>query len=171
MESKIRKYHSIWYGDNLMSKLKNILRYWLPLAAVTTLLCGLIYLAVQQSLRWGANDPQIQMAEDAAAALAAGGHAEVHAARRPGGNIHQPGPVHGHLQRYRASRWFPPASCMEQLPSCHRVFSTIPVRTMKTGYPGNPRPGSGSRRWWSLMAARSRGSSWRDVRCAKWRNA
>ena len=52
---------------------KNILRHWLPPAAVTTLLCGLVYLAVQQSLRWGANDPQIQMAEDAAAALAAGG--------------------------------------------------------------------------------------------------
>lgn len=54
-------------------KIKNIIRYWLPLAAVTTLLSGLIYLAVQQSMRWGANDPQIQMAEDAAAALAAGG--------------------------------------------------------------------------------------------------
>jgi hypothetical protein len=54
-------------------KIKNIIRYWLPLAAVITLLSGLIYLAVQQSLRWGANDPQIQMAEDAAAALAAGG--------------------------------------------------------------------------------------------------
>jgi hypothetical protein len=54
-------------------KIKNVIRYWLPLAAVTTLLSGLIYLAVQQSLRWGANDPQIQMAEDAAAVLAAGG--------------------------------------------------------------------------------------------------
>ena len=53
-------------------KIKNVIRYWLPLAAVTTLLSGLIYLAVQQSLRWGANDPQIQMAEDAAAVLAAG---------------------------------------------------------------------------------------------------
>jgi hypothetical protein len=57
-------------------KTKNIIRYWLPLAVVTTLLSGLIYLAVQQSLRWGANDPQIQMAEDAGAALAAGGSLE-----------------------------------------------------------------------------------------------
>jgi hypothetical protein len=56
-----------------LSKLSNIIRYWLPLAAVITLLSGLIYLAVQQSLRWGANDPQIQMAEDAGAALATGG--------------------------------------------------------------------------------------------------
>jgi hypothetical protein len=59
-----------------MSRIKNILRHWLPLAAVTTLLCGLVYLVVQQSLRWGANDPQIQMAEDGAADLAAGGTPE-----------------------------------------------------------------------------------------------
>ena len=59
-----------------MSIYKNIIRHWLPLAVVITILCGLIYLAVQQSLRWGANDPQIQMAEDAAAALAAGGTPE-----------------------------------------------------------------------------------------------
>jgi hypothetical protein len=57
-------------------KVKNILGHWLPLAIVTTLLCGLVYMAVQQSLRMGANDPQIQMAEDAAVALAAGGKPE-----------------------------------------------------------------------------------------------
>ena len=56
-----------------MSKVKNILRHWLPLAVVIVLLCGLIYLTVQQSLRMGANDPQIQMAEEAATSLAAGG--------------------------------------------------------------------------------------------------
>jgi len=56
-----------------LSKVKNILRHWLPLAVVVVLLCGLVYLTVQQSLRMGANDPQIQMAEDAAASLAAGG--------------------------------------------------------------------------------------------------
>jgi hypothetical protein len=53
-------------------RIKAILRRWLPLAAVTTLLCGLIYLVAQQSLRMGANDPQIQMAEDAANALSTG---------------------------------------------------------------------------------------------------
>ncbi len=37
-----------------------------------TLLCLIIYLAVQQTLRQTANDPQIQMAEDAAAVLARG---------------------------------------------------------------------------------------------------
>lgn len=52
--------------------MKNIPRHWLPLAVVTTALCRLVYLAVQQSLRWGANDPQIQMAEDAADTLSAG---------------------------------------------------------------------------------------------------
>jgi len=56
-----------------LSKVKKILRHWLPLAVVIVLLCGLVYLTVQQSLRMGANDPQIQMAEDAAASMAAGG--------------------------------------------------------------------------------------------------
>ena len=56
-----------------MQRIKNIFRYWLPLAAVIVALSGLVYLAVQQALRTGANDPQIQMAEDAAAALAQGG--------------------------------------------------------------------------------------------------
>lgn len=68
----------------MLIKIINILRQWLPLAVVTTLLCGLVYLVVQQTLRQGANDPQIQMAEDAAAALAAGGTAE---AVLPAGNV------------------------------------------------------------------------------------
>ena len=48
------------------------LKYWLPLAAVITLFCGLLYATVQQSYRMGANDPQIQMAEDTARALESG---------------------------------------------------------------------------------------------------
>jgi hypothetical protein len=55
-----------------MYRVTNILRQWLPLAVVITLLCGLIYTAGQQMLRWSANDPQIQMAQDTAAALTAG---------------------------------------------------------------------------------------------------
>ena len=55
-----------------MKKLMQILAIWLPIAVVTTALCGLVYLTVQQSLRQTANDPQIQMAEDAAASLARG---------------------------------------------------------------------------------------------------
>ena len=42
------------------------------MAVAVTALCGLIYLAVQTDLRIGANDPQIQFAEDAATALAQG---------------------------------------------------------------------------------------------------
>jgi hypothetical protein len=52
-----------------MERIKNILRQWLPLAVAITALCGLVYLAVQQELRQTANDPQIQIAEDAALAL------------------------------------------------------------------------------------------------------
>jgi hypothetical protein len=53
-----------------MQRVLNIFRVWLPIAVVTAAFCGLAYLTVQQSLRQGANDPQIQMAEDTAAALA-----------------------------------------------------------------------------------------------------
>lgn len=52
-----------------MRKLKKIMRLWLPLMLVTTILCLLVFVAVQQSLRQNANDPQIQMAQEAAEAL------------------------------------------------------------------------------------------------------
>lgn len=46
---------------------------FLPLAILATALAGLVYLAVQQEGRWLANEPQVQLAEDAAARLDAGG--------------------------------------------------------------------------------------------------
>lgn len=52
-----------------MSKLKNVIRIWLPFAVVISAFCLLTYTTVQQALRQGLNDPQIQMAEDAAHAL------------------------------------------------------------------------------------------------------
>ena len=45
---------------------------WLQLAGLVTALCGLVYLTAQQILRHSANDPQVQMAGDIAAALGAG---------------------------------------------------------------------------------------------------
>lgn len=48
------------------------LRNWLVIAILTTALCGLIYLTIQQNYRQGANDPQIQIAEDLSQDLAAG---------------------------------------------------------------------------------------------------
>src|SRR5216117_420044 len=45
---------------------------WLPFAAAGTALTGLIYLTVQQVWRQSANDPQIQLARDAAEAISAG---------------------------------------------------------------------------------------------------
>ena len=59
-----------------MNRIYIILQQWLPLALIIVALCGLVYLAVQQTLRQGANDPQIQMAEDTAAALTAGAPAD-----------------------------------------------------------------------------------------------
>jgi hypothetical protein len=46
---------------------------FLPLAVVATGLAGLVYLVAQQDGRWLANEPQVQLAEDAAARLDAGG--------------------------------------------------------------------------------------------------
>ena len=46
---------------------------FLPLAVLATLLAGLVYGIAQQGLRSGANDPQLQLAEDGARALDAGG--------------------------------------------------------------------------------------------------
>ncbi len=45
---------------------------WLPLALALGVAALLVYGAVQQDLRQSANDPQIELAENAAAALAAG---------------------------------------------------------------------------------------------------
>jgi hypothetical protein len=42
------------------------------MSAAVTVLCGLIYAETQQQLRQAANDPQIELAEDAASKLAGG---------------------------------------------------------------------------------------------------
>ncbi len=55
-----------------MSKLKNIIRIWLPFAVVISAFCLLAYATVQQALRQELNDPQIQMAEDTAYSLSNG---------------------------------------------------------------------------------------------------
>ena len=45
---------------------------WLPLAVTIVLLSGLVYAAVQQNYRQSANDPQIQITQDVASAIAQG---------------------------------------------------------------------------------------------------
>jgi hypothetical protein len=52
--------------------LHEVVARWLPIEAGVTLLTLLIYASVQQAYRQGANDPQIQIAEDAARAVAHG---------------------------------------------------------------------------------------------------
>jgi hypothetical protein len=53
-------------------RLVRSLMAWLPLAVGITILAGLAYGLDQQNLRQGADDPQTQLAEDAAARLGAG---------------------------------------------------------------------------------------------------
>jgi hypothetical protein len=55
-----------------MSPLVRAFLRWLPLAVGCTLVLGIAYVIVQQSYRMGANDPQVMVAHDVAAALAAG---------------------------------------------------------------------------------------------------
>jgi hypothetical protein len=55
-----------------MKRIKSIISIWIPFAVVILLLSGVIYVVAQQGTRIGANDPQIQIAEDAATALGNG---------------------------------------------------------------------------------------------------
>ncbi len=55
-----------------MSFVYRVIVSWLPLAAAITVVFLTIYTAVQQNYRQSLNDPQIQMAEDAATQLSAG---------------------------------------------------------------------------------------------------
>ncbi len=57
-------------------KLKTSLKIWLPFAVVITAFSMLVYASVQQVYRQAANDPQIQMANDAADALNSGSSIE-----------------------------------------------------------------------------------------------
>ncbi len=45
---------------------------WIPFALTITFFCMLVYGAVQHDIRIGANDPQIQMAQDASSSLSSG---------------------------------------------------------------------------------------------------
>ena len=54
------------------TQIQSIFKIWVPLAIVTTLLSGLIYLTVQQDIRIGGNDPQIQISEDVARQISTG---------------------------------------------------------------------------------------------------
>jgi hypothetical protein len=55
-----------------MARFNRILYTWISLGALATAVCLLVYLVAQQMWRQSANDPQLQLARDAAAALAAG---------------------------------------------------------------------------------------------------
>ncbi|HVW12619.1 MAG TPA: hypothetical protein VHB54_02285 [Mucilaginibacter sp.] len=52
-----------------MNRYATIFRNWFSYAAMITLVCGIVYVTVQQSYRMSANDPQFQVAEDTAVAL------------------------------------------------------------------------------------------------------
>jgi len=53
-------------------QIQNVLKIWISLAVTVTALSGLVYLTVQQDIRIGANDPQIQISEDVARQISTG---------------------------------------------------------------------------------------------------
>jgi hypothetical protein len=55
-----------------MNKIITVLKIWLPFVVTITAICVLTYATVQQSYRQNANDPQIQMAQDAVDAIVDG---------------------------------------------------------------------------------------------------
>ena len=55
-----------------MKTLLRVFVSWLPLAVVLSGVLAFVYIAVQQSYRMTLNDPQIQIAEDAASSIASG---------------------------------------------------------------------------------------------------
>lgn len=55
-----------------MKMLFKIIKFWLPLAAITSLFSGVLYGVTQHSIRYSANDPQIQLSEDIANSLSLG---------------------------------------------------------------------------------------------------
>jgi hypothetical protein len=50
-------------------RLRTLLKYWVPVAFLTAFACFVAYVTAQQVMRHMANDPQVQMAKDGAAAL------------------------------------------------------------------------------------------------------
>ena len=59
-------------GKAMSDTTRRFLAFLLPSAAVATLVCGIVVVALQQELRQAADDPQHQLAEDAIVALDAG---------------------------------------------------------------------------------------------------
>jgi hypothetical protein len=59
-----------------MKSVKGILKAWLPFAVTISAFCLLVYAAVQQVYRQNADDPQVQMANDAVQALVSGQSAD-----------------------------------------------------------------------------------------------
>lgn len=55
-----------------MNHFRRIIGYWIPLAIVASGLCFFTYVGIQQNYRMNANDPQIEMAQNAVLSLERG---------------------------------------------------------------------------------------------------
>src|SRR5579872_5718543 len=73
----------------VMNKFIPLFKSWFAYAAAITLVCGIIYITVQQGYRQTANDPQFQLAEDAANAVSKGADPKTLVGTSPGIEISQ----------------------------------------------------------------------------------
>lgn len=62
----------ICYNNFTLKKIIEFLKYFLPFLVLATALCGLSFVLVQQSIRQGAYDPQVQVSEEITNDLSAG---------------------------------------------------------------------------------------------------
>ena len=72
-----------------MNKFIPLFKSWFGYSAAITLVCGIIYVTVQQGYRQTANDPQFQLAEDAANAINKGADPKLVVGGTPGVEISQ----------------------------------------------------------------------------------
>ena len=148
----------------------NTFKIWLPVAAALSVVFSVIYLAVQQSQRSAANDPQIQLAEDAAGLLAA---------NQPVDSLLPNQKVD--IAQSLALYWIifdangaPQASNASLHGSIPMVPSGVFSPSAKKAKiaSATSRNRACAARWWSLRSTAAKaGSFWLAVRCAKWNSA
>lgn len=130
-----------------MHKLQNIIRQWLPLALVIVVMGGMVYIVAQQAYRMNANDPQIQMAEDGAAALAQETAPDVVA---PPAKIDVASSLAPFVMVFDdAGNVLGSSGLLNgQIPRSRQACWTSPARTAKTASPGRPRLACALLPWW-----------------------
>jgi hypothetical protein len=153
-----------------MNKYTTIFKNWLAYAGIITLLCGIVYITVQQSYRLSANDPQLQLAEDAANALNKGADPKSLVATSPAIDISES--LSPYLIIYDASGNIAAGTATlnsKPLKIPQGVIDYI-KKTARMRHPGNPCPAC-ARQWWDSARLTKLMLRLRAAHCAILKNA